>query len=101
MSTGVVALCTYLRSYLSFWLSILQHVFVTIFGASIIIGAVIGSGFAEETKHMSLKVLAYALSISVALSVVGFIWFSFKCNRDPLEDNDEEEFQVARVAKPY
>lgn len=73
------------------------HVFVTIFGASIIIGAVIGSGFAEETKHMSLKVLAYALSISVALSVVGFIWFSFKCNRDPLEDNDQESRRNSRL----
>jgi hypothetical protein len=92
----------WLHSALTFYAHFFfQHVFIASFASSIIIGAVIGSGFADETKHKSLKVLAYALCISVSLSIVGFIWFTFKCNRDPLADNDEEEFQVARVAKPY
>jgi predicted tellurium resistance membrane protein TerC len=49
-------------------LIVLQFCFLYLFGSALLIGAVMGSGFAGQTKHWSLQVIAYSLTIFGALS---------------------------------
>jgi hypothetical protein len=85
-----------------FWLvfnhfhPVLHPFFLILFASSIIIGALIGDAGARETKHKALKVLAFALSMSICLSIVSFFWFFYKCNRDPYRADDDDFPVVAR-----
>jgi hypothetical protein len=53
---------------------VLQFLFVVYFGFLIFCGALIGSAFASEAKHLSSRVRAYPISIFIVLSVGAFFW---------------------------
>ncbi|TVU02438.1 hypothetical protein EJB05_52056 [Eragrostis curvula] len=69
-------------------------IFIMWFLCSIVIGAFVGVGFADQTNNRSTQVRAYALSVTIAI-LIAAIWWSLIQNC-PVDRLDAESYLQAR-----